>query len=465
MDSPLCFVLMPFGKKADPTGKPDIDFDRIYERSIKPAIEAAGLSPIRADEEKTGGIIHKAMFERLMLCEYAIADLTTANANVFYELGVRHTARPKTTLPIFAESRPVPFDVNFLRALPYVLGEQNEFSDTHAKQLRDALTQKLADCRDSNHHADTIDSPLFQLIGSEWKPDIARIKTDIFRKQVQINEQFKRELTEARTKGRAGIAQLEGIKSRLGDLDRHESGILVDLMLSYRALKAWDEMIALQQEMPVTLQRQVMVKEQLAFALNRRSVEQNRPADQSEALKILTEVEQDQGPSSETCGLLGRIYKDRWDALKETSPFEAKGNLKKAIETYRRGYESDWRDAYPGINLVTLLDIEGSTQSIEDQHKVLPVVKYAVDRRLTAVTPDYWDYATLLELAVLASDEQEALARLTESLSAAREAFEPETTARNLGLIDVARRGRKEELPWLGDFIEALNNKSLSLLQ
>src|SRR5947208_13155732 len=43
-------------------------------------------------------IIHKPMFERLVLCEYAVADLTTANANVFYELGVRHAIRPRSTV-------------------------------------------------------------------------------------------------------------------------------------------------------------------------------------------------------------------------------------------------------------------------------------------------------------------------------------------------------------------------------
>ena len=90
---PLCFVIMPFGEKPDPAGGPDIDFNRVYKEALEPAIEAAGMDPIRADEERTGGIIHKPMFERLLLCDYAVADLTTANANVFYELGVRHTAR------------------------------------------------------------------------------------------------------------------------------------------------------------------------------------------------------------------------------------------------------------------------------------------------------------------------------------------------------------------------------------
>jgi hypothetical protein len=90
---PLCFVLMPFGEKRDITGAL-INFDSIYNELIAPSVEQAGLEPLRADEEVTGGIIHKPMFERLILCEYAVADLTTANANVFYELGVRHAVRP-----------------------------------------------------------------------------------------------------------------------------------------------------------------------------------------------------------------------------------------------------------------------------------------------------------------------------------------------------------------------------------
>jgi hypothetical protein len=97
MSFPLCFVLMPFGTKSDSNGLL-IDFDAVYQQLIAPAIRDASLEPLRADEEMTGGIIHKPMFERLVLCEYAVADLTTANANVFYELGVRHAVRPWSTM-------------------------------------------------------------------------------------------------------------------------------------------------------------------------------------------------------------------------------------------------------------------------------------------------------------------------------------------------------------------------------
>lgn len=99
---PLCFVLMPFGKKPAADGRP-VDFDAVYDQLIKPAVVAAGLEPLRADEEMTGGVIHKPMYERLILCEYAVANLTTANANVFYELGLRHAIRSASTVLLFTQ--------------------------------------------------------------------------------------------------------------------------------------------------------------------------------------------------------------------------------------------------------------------------------------------------------------------------------------------------------------------------
>ncbi len=116
---PLCFVLMPFGRKPDGTGRV-VDFDAVYADLVAPAIGDAELTPLRADEAQVGGVIHKPMFERLILCEYAVADLTTANANVFYQLGIRHAVRDWATMLVFAEGRgQLPFDVAPLRAMPY----------------------------------------------------------------------------------------------------------------------------------------------------------------------------------------------------------------------------------------------------------------------------------------------------------------------------------------------------------
>src|SRR5258708_4369222 len=128
----LCFVLMPFGRKPNPTPPPlEIDFDAVYQTLIAPAIEKAGMTPLRADAEMNGGLIHRPMYERLLICDFAVADLTTANANVFYELGIRHAVRPWSTVLLFAEGSRLPFDVAPLRGLRYPLTETGVPRDVH----------------------------------------------------------------------------------------------------------------------------------------------------------------------------------------------------------------------------------------------------------------------------------------------------------------------------------------------
>ena len=76
---PLCFIAMPFGWKT--LGGRSVDFDSVWQDAVAPAIAAADMQPLRADQEKVGGIIHKPKFERLVVCGFAVADLTRANAN------------------------------------------------------------------------------------------------------------------------------------------------------------------------------------------------------------------------------------------------------------------------------------------------------------------------------------------------------------------------------------------------
>jgi len=81
---PFWFVIMLFGNKSDAAGIV-MDFDAVYTDFIAPAIDAAGLQPVRADEDITRDIIHKPMFERLMLCEYAkkVSMIDHAKTDVF----------------------------------------------------------------------------------------------------------------------------------------------------------------------------------------------------------------------------------------------------------------------------------------------------------------------------------------------------------------------------------------------
>lgn len=433
-DKPLCFVLMPFGNKKDPAGGPDIDFNSIYNLAIKPAIADAGLEPIRADEERTGGIIHGAMFERLLLCDYAVADLTTANANVFYELGVRHAARPATTLPVFAAGHMPPFDVNFLRALPYKLADGNQFGDAEAKMFRDSLVARLKELRDVASTNPTADSPIFQLLKGYRAPDVAHLETDMFRKRARYSEEVKDRLAAAREG--EDLDDVKTLEAELGSLTDVEIGVVVDLFLSYRALKAWNEMIRLYKALPPTMARIALLKQQYGFALNRA---EQRPL----ALKVLSEVRDEYGATSETWGLIARIHKDKFaDAIKKKDKFGEKGSLDAAIDGYRHGFEADSRDAYPGVNYVTLLDVRGDAESLSSKSEVLPVVRYAVLQSLKGKNPTYWDHATLLELAVLEDRPDEAENHLADAVAMDPEGWMLETTANNLKLIRYGREKR-----------------------
>ncbi len=439
---PFCFVLMPFGKKPEDGGRV-IDFDKVYREIVKPAVEAADLEPIRADEENVGGIIHKPMFERLMLCDYAVADLTTANANVVYELGIRHGVRPHSTVLVFGRGMRLPFDVASLRGLPYTLDAYG--NPENPGDDRQALTDRLNGCRDPVE-----DSPLYQLVTDWPRPDISRLKTDSFRELVRYSREFKAKLALARERGSEAVAEVEGALN-VRDAD---PAIVVDLMLSYRAVKAWMGMVDLVPQMAPILARTVLVREQLGFALN-------RLGRRAEAERELLDVMEEHGPSSETNGLLGRVYKDRWeDALEAGADAEAKGWLWKAVAVYVAGYEADMRDAYPGVNAVTLLDIAGEYVRRDE---LLPVVRYAVRRRLALKQADYWDHATLLELSVLARDRIGADQALANALAAVREAWEPESTARNLGLIRRARAGRGEDTDWISGMEAQLSAKAKAM--
>jgi len=426
---PLCFILMPFGTKQDPAGGV-VEFDAVYRQIIRPAVEAAQMRPIRADEEQVGGIIHKPMFERLVLCEYAVADLTLANPNVYYELGVRHAVRPWSTVLSFAGGFRLPFDLGPLRGVPYALDDSGRPAEPEAD--REHLTTSLRAARDQ-----ATDSPVFTLLEGLPVPDVSRLKTDVFREQVDLANERHRRIAQAREDGPAAVRE---VWRGLGDLRDVDSGVLVDVLLTLRALDAHQEMVELVEALPDVLAAATMVREQYAFALN-------RAGDGTRAEAVLLRLVQEKGPSSETYGLLGRVYKDRWEAaLGAGETLAARGHLDKAIAAYLKGFESDWRDAYPGINAVQLMGLREPPDP--RAHDVLPVVRYSVQRRLDSGSADYWDYATLLEIAALAEDPAAAADAAAQALAARPEPWAMASTVATLRRLREARERRGVQTPW-----------------
>ena len=107
--SDTCFVMMPF---ASPIG----DY---YTTVYKPAIEKAKLKPVRADNEIFGaGKIMDQVWAGINTAKVLVAELTTKNPNVFYELGIAHSLKKPVVL-VSSNEDDVPFDLKHIRVIYY----------------------------------------------------------------------------------------------------------------------------------------------------------------------------------------------------------------------------------------------------------------------------------------------------------------------------------------------------------
>lgn len=133
-----CFVIMPIGEIKGVISEGDLH--KRYTDLIKEAITRAdpGLEVVRADEVSAPGVINTDILTRLMHSDVVIADITFPNANVFYEMGMRHAIRPGTILIRGTDAHPTPFDVAGLRYTTY------ENTSSGLKTLSDALGKQLA---------------------------------------------------------------------------------------------------------------------------------------------------------------------------------------------------------------------------------------------------------------------------------------------------------------------------------
>jgi tetratricopeptide (TPR) repeat protein len=137
MTTKRLFVIMPFGVKSVPhAGGGIIDFDELYRDHLKPAGIRAGWEVLRIDETAKPGRIVDQYIRELAISDLVLGDISVPNANVFYELGVRHSISPGGTILIAHNGTVLPFDlaeqrVIFYVATPHGLGElQNQIVKT-----------------------------------------------------------------------------------------------------------------------------------------------------------------------------------------------------------------------------------------------------------------------------------------------------------------------------------------------
>ena len=436
--SPVCFVVMPFGTKSDAMGG-TIDFDLIYRALIAPAVAAAGFSPLRADEDSSSGLLMQASLARVIGAPLVVFDVSTANANVLYELGIRHGLRAQTTMIICSQTTRLPWDLSNLRVLMYQL------NSTGRPENPEAFQRNFTEHVRKRQQYEQADSPVYALFPELQPPALGKLAQETRPDALAQTEEIRQRIAAAR---RLGIDELRDVDKTLGDLSGIPSDITLTLFDAYRSKGAWSDLIELARRAPPAIASSTRVREQLALALN-------RTGRGDEAERMLQEILSSSGDSSETWGLLGRIYKDRWNSAADREG--SRRLLDQAIHAYVRGFETDWRDPYPGVNAVTLMTLrEPPDPRLEE---LLPVVLYAVKRRLATSSSDYWDAATLLELYVLSQNKDEARKILPRVLAEAREAWQSQSTARNLQLIATAFERRKLDVGWVTEICQQLDKQ------
>ena len=102
---------MGYGKRPDREQGRVFDLDKSYQYIIKRAVQAAGYECVRSDEIQHAGNINMPMYEQLLHADLVIADLSTANRNAFFELGVCYALKPRTTIVMAEKGLTIPFDL------------------------------------------------------------------------------------------------------------------------------------------------------------------------------------------------------------------------------------------------------------------------------------------------------------------------------------------------------------------
>jgi hypothetical protein len=436
-ESGSCFVVMGFGKKTDfETGRV-LDLDQSYINLIKPAVEAAGLKCIRADEIVHSGLIDLPMYELLLKSDVVVADLSTSNRNAIYELGVRHALRPYTTVVIAEEqmTKSPFFDLNHIVIRQYRhLGE--DVGASEAKRFTTELTaaiQKILATEPTLRG----DSPVYKFIERLTPPSIspavkaavaaATSTEDVAGTATPAHSELMQRVDEAQRAGK-------WVKARM---------LLEEIREMRRA--GTSETSADQQvenpEDPYVLQR---------LALATYKSKDPTPEEAFKAARdLLKLLEPQTSNDTETLGLWGSVHKRLWELTRESS------YLDEAVRAYERGFYLR-NDHYNGINYAYLLNERaahpiGFAEAVADfvqarrvRNEVISICNQWLESNArTAPLPAgskfpekrYWVLATLAEAQIGLEEEALGQQRLEEAFAAAPEEWMKESTQEQLAKL------------------------------
>ena len=346
---PVCFVIMGFGQKTDLATGRVLDLDKSYRNIIKPAVTGAGYDCVRADEMQHSGVIDVPMYEMLFAADLVVADLSTANLNAIFELGVRHALKPRATI-IMAESKfTIPFDANHIVVRHYEhLGPDIGFDETI--RMRGELTTLI----NALTGGDAVDSPVYTLLPDLQRPTrpattkMGMAATAAVQPQ-SSGDSYATMLQTAREAIDAGA--FDFAKKKLQDIYKDQTTLGAD-------------------GKPKTARPRVI--QQLALATYKAGEAKAKTegpdqvlAGYAEAEALLRQLDAEMTTDPETIGLWSAIHKRRAE-MTTRSPDERKQDLTEAIRAAERGFIIK-RDYYNGTNLAYLLNMRASLSSGDDK--------------------------------------------------------------------------------------------------
>lgn len=341
----ICFMIMPFGTKpADHLdGAPEkVDFDALWDKAFKPALEELEYVAVRADQDQ-GSLIIKDMLERIVASDLVLADVSIANANVYYELGIRHAAKRSQCIVISADWAKPKFDIDQVRRLCYPLGERS-ISDQDAQTVKEMVKAAIQKYKDS-------ETPVFATIENFPNPpqqELASFKNDLIELEI-----FQKNVQEIRHKSGEAKNEAREQLTRQYEKEKHLSPtVWIELLNLAIECSAWPEALRLINRFPEVLKSSEAVIEKKALALS-------KLGDDEKSLAELDMLIQKFGETSERLGLVGGRFKALYYKDKDKDKNKALYHLHQAIENYEKGMHLDLNQYFPGCNLPRLLRARG----------------------------------------------------------------------------------------------------------
>jgi hypothetical protein len=133
---PSCFVIQPFDKAA---------FDKRFDDVLAPAIQAAGLEPYRVDRDPAASIPIEQIESGIRTSQLCLADITTDNPNVWFEVGFAFASAKEVVLVAGSSRQRFPFDIQHRQVITYETDAPSDFDglrDRIGKRLKAILTKE-----------------------------------------------------------------------------------------------------------------------------------------------------------------------------------------------------------------------------------------------------------------------------------------------------------------------------------